>query len=457
MNIKRQEAPSLDLGYKQIIKLSLPTVVAHFAILLIGIADLYFIGKFGAQAITAVAIGVSVWWAIAYFFDGLRSAMVVLVANSLGKMDTLAITKLLNSGLFLALVSGFIFLLLSTPIANVICSNISDDPEVVRMSSEFLQYLLPTAPFCFVMFVAEGFFRGLCNVRIPMIIAITVTATSIFLDWVFIAGNLGFTSMGVKGAAMATAIAHIIGGILGFTFIVMNKESRSYFLPDAGAQRHLVQYAKVAFDTGTYSGLLQVALIGFTALLKNVGTTAQAANQIANEVFNISFLPPMGYMVTASILTSMLVGRNQQQLVFSTVKRILFISLGSVSVMSVFSYIFADQVAHFFSPIDHAVATLAAQAIKIAAINQVLCAISLVLRGALIGLGYTVFVRYCGIISSFFFFLPTAYIFVNVLGYGLNGGYIALTLWTAFVLALFLPVFWLHTNKVASNHQTNKA
>lgn len=444
---------TLDLSFGNIIKLSLPTVIAHFAVLLIGIIDLYFVGKFGAQAITAVAIGVSVWWAIAYFFDGLRSAMVVLVANSLGKMDTLGIAKLLNSGLFLALLSGFVFLLLANPIAYVICSNISDDPEVVRLSTEFLQYLLPTAPFCFIMFVAEGFFRGLCNVRLPMLLAITVTATSVFLDWVLIPGNLGCAPMGVKGAAIATAFSNIVGGVLGFILILWNKESRSYFLPDIGAQRHLVQYAKVAFDTGTYSGLLQIALIGFTALLKNLGTEAQAANQIANEVFNISFLPPMGYMVTASILTSMLVGRSQQELVTGTVFKILTISISSVSVMSVFSYLFAHQVALFFSPIDIKVAILASQAIKIAAVNQILCSMSLVLRGALIGLGYTTFVRYVGIVSSFFFFLPTAYVLVNVMGYGLNGGYIALTLWTLFVLILFIPAFWIHTKRTCVNNQ----
>ena len=189
-------------------------------------------------------------------------------------------------------------------------------------------------------------------------------------------------------------------------------------------------------------------MLVFTAFLKDTGTVAQAANQVANEVFNISFLPPMGYMVTASMLVSTLVGRGQFQLVGSVVRKMLIISLGSVSVISIFSFFFSYKIAVFFSPADVEVALLASRAIKIAAVNQVLCSLSLVFRGALLGLGKSTFVRYCGILATLFFFLPLAYYFVITCHYGLEGGYVAFTLWTFFVLMLFAPAFYYYAKKL---------
>lgn len=439
---KNMQGKIYNIGFGRILSLSIPTLIAHFAVLFIGLVDLYFVGKLGPAAITATSIGVLVWWTIAYFFDGLRSAMVVLVANSHGKNDLLTISRLLNVGLLIAMLAGIAFLLGSNYLATRICGYLSTDPTVLCLGIEFLTFLLPATAFCFVMYVIEGFFRGIGNVKIPMIIAIVVSASSAFFDYVFIDGHFGFMPMGVKGAAIATAGAHVLGGLVGLLFLFFHNDAHGFFLPDAGVGSQLVKYAKVAFDTGIYSGLVQLAMIVFTGMLQRSGTVAQAANQIANEVFNISFLPPLAFMVTVSMMVSNLLGRGLLSDIRIVIFRVLVLSIGLVSIMSVFSFYFAMELATFFSPVNIDVAKLAARAIQIAAINQVFCSITMVLRGALIGLGRTIFVRYIGIGATIFFFLPVAYFFVSWLDCGLLGGYVALTLWTIFVLIFFAPATW---------------
>ena len=49
--------------------------------------------------------------------------------------------------------------------------------------------------------------RATERVRIPMIASIVSVATNLFLNWVFIYGNLGFPAMGIRGAALATTCA----------------------------------------------------------------------------------------------------------------------------------------------------------------------------------------------------------------------------------------------------------
>ena len=49
--------------------------------------------------------------------------------------------------------------------------------------------------------------RATERVKIPMIASVVSVATNLFLNWVFIYGNLGFPAMGIRGAALATTCA----------------------------------------------------------------------------------------------------------------------------------------------------------------------------------------------------------------------------------------------------------
>ncbi len=436
-----------SVSYASIFRISLPIIGSSLSVLFIGLVDLYFVGRLSAAAIMATSIGVSVWWTIAYFFDGIRSSMAVMVSSKMGRNSPELLQGLLNSGIFLATTSGLIFAILSPQIASFTANFVSCDAEVITLSEQFLKILLPCAPLCFIMFAVEGFFRGIGEPFVATILSGVVLIVSIILDVLLINGRLGFSPMGALGAAWATSIAHAIGGIGSILFILFRKKSKIHIAPFAGFLGFFRKFAKSSFDVGLYSGSVNLAMLLFTAFLKKSGTVVQAAHQVAYEIFNIAFLLPMAFMVTASILVGFFIGRNDYDFAKESFTKILKFALILTGFVSIFTFVFASNLANFFAESDAEVVALATLAIKIITINQLLSAIALCLRGALIGLGCTSFVRYIGLAIPVVVFIPLSYLFIVVLNGGIIGGYIALTTWTFVTCLAFGPKLYLEFKK----------
>ena len=73
------------------------------------------------------------------------------------------------------------------------------------------------------------------RVRIPLYGSIASVGVNIFLNWVLIFGNLGFTAMGVKGAALATLIAQFCN----ISVIIILAKIKKYMERDYGKRRIL--------------------------------------------------------------------------------------------------------------------------------------------------------------------------------------------------------------------------
>lgn len=72
--------------------------------------------------------------------------------------------------------------------------------------------------------------RDTGQVRIPLVVSIVATLTNTFFNWVFIYGNLGAPSLGVRGAAIATVIARTVELLIYFA-VCSKKRPAFIFMP----------------------------------------------------------------------------------------------------------------------------------------------------------------------------------------------------------------------------------
>ncbi|MBP2666606.1 MAG: hypothetical protein H6Q76_1586, partial [Firmicutes bacterium] len=147
------------------------------------------------------------------------------------------------------------------------------------------------------------------------------------------------------------------------------------------------------------------------------------------QIFNLAYLPSIGFLITASILVPRLVEHETNYLLKPTVNRICWMSLGVICLTSGTLFLSASAVSRFFSPTDAIVAEQATQTLKLVCCGQLFSSVYMVLRGALTGCRDTRFIIYEGLLSSYLIFLPLAYLFAIQLGYGVYGGYMAFLLW----------------------------
>ena len=79
------------------------------------------------------------------------------------------------------------------------------------------------APLALILYMIHSLFRGYGRTDIPMIIAVITNIFNVVGDYVLVYGKWGFPSLGVSGAAWATAGAHILGFVIAMWFLLSGR------------------------------------------------------------------------------------------------------------------------------------------------------------------------------------------------------------------------------------------
>lgn len=415
-------------SYKQISKLAFPVIAAQSVILLNGMIDLAFIGPYGTDAIAAISIANALCATLFNFLEGFRLGTTVLIAKASVEKNEIKLMAIVNTGLFLAAIIGILFIVSSSYISNTVY-DIAGNEQMKYHGVDYLKVWLWTMPFILSSYVLIGLFRGLGDTITPLYSTFFICLLNILFNYILVCGGFGFPSIGVKGAAWGTLLANMAGLLLTIGLVLKKPVTKQYIQLKQPFFKHVPEYISLAVDVGLNMGFTLLALLIFVWLMKPLGTTALAVHQITLQVFNFAYLPGIGFLIAASILTPKLLSNQQNGLFLPTVERICKMSFSVIIVISSLIFICSPMISIFFSPVDQLVAEQASQTIKLVCVGQLFSSIYMVMRGVLTGCNDTRFIVYEGWISGYMIFLPLAYYFAVQAGYGIYGGYVAFLLW----------------------------
>lgn len=428
------------ISYKKICKIALPVTISQASIILNGMIDLAFLGGFGTDIIAAASICNITSSTIYNFLEGIRTATTIMISKANAEKAKRNMSSILNVSLVNALIIGIIVALI-TPFFSKLLYSLLSTEDVAVYGVKYMTIWLSAAPFTLIFYAGVGFFRGLGDTVTPLYITIFNFLVNFIGDIVFV--KLGF---GANGIAAATLISYIIGSIVTLITLKVKKSTRDYFRLKESIKGKVKEYVALSFQIGFNTGFMNMALMFFVSIMSTQGTEIVAAHQIAFQVFLITYLPAMGFLVSASILVPQLLALQKKKLIGATVFRIVKVSFLFVLIISAIVYTFSNNIAAFFSPNDLVVVERASEALKIVSVIQLSTSIYMVIRGALTGCKDTKFMMYEGIISGYLIFLILAYIFVCKMNYGIKGGYYAFLIWALSDCIFFISRF-LYINK----------
>src|SRR5687768_18139961 len=84
-------------GFRQelaaMVRLSVPVVTVQCGLMAMGVADVAMVGRLGAEAIAAVALGNVYFFSVAIFGQGVLMALDPIMAQAIGAGDDIAIAR----------------------------------------------------------------------------------------------------------------------------------------------------------------------------------------------------------------------------------------------------------------------------------------------------------------------------------------------------------------------------
>ena len=194
----------------------MPNIVSNITVPLLGMVDLAMMGHLDDPVyIGAIALGGIIFNIIYHSFAFLRMGSSGFTAQAFGAKNDRDVSLVLIRSLLVAAGLAVLLLLLQYPIQWVAFRLLDGSEEVKNLARQYFYIRIFAAPATLALYAFYGWFLGLQNARIPMILAITVNAVNICLNFVFIYG-FGMKSDGV---ALASVLAQYTGLLLALVFL----------------------------------------------------------------------------------------------------------------------------------------------------------------------------------------------------------------------------------------------
>ena len=192
-----------------------PMILSNISVPLLGMVDTGVTGHLESSTyLGAVAIGATIFGFLYTGMNFLRMGTTGIAAQRFGANDNDGLRVSLGQAVIVALLIAFALIAAQRPIGQLAMNLLGPDAAVETHALQYFSIRIWSAPATLANFALIGWFIGLQNARVPLLIFLTINITNIVLDLWFVL-SLG---MKVDGVALASVIAEYTGLLVGLAF-----------------------------------------------------------------------------------------------------------------------------------------------------------------------------------------------------------------------------------------------
>ena len=306
------------------------------------------------------------------------------------------------------------------PAAGRVLGLLDHAPEVRRLMTDYLALRLWSGGAAIGLEALGNYYGGLGNTRLPMRASVAAMILNVGGNWLLIDGNLGAPAMGVRGAALASALSTGVA-FLGLLAVFLAEGRRATARAPLQA-RELGRMLRFGVPSGLNWFFEFFAFMFFVnVVVGGLGTTPLAALMAVIQVNSFSFMPAFGLASAGAILVGQAIGAGARDEVPRLV-RLTFAATGTWQAAVGLAYLAVPSV--IFAPFARDPASAEAllatgtRMLALSAAWQVFDATVATLAESLRAAGDTAFTLWARLAVAWLIFVPGSWITVRRLGGG---------------------------------------
>lgn len=314
---------------KSMLAIALPIALQNLITSSVNMVDTLMISSLGQTSIAAVGLANQFFFFFILITFGINSGSSIFIAQYWGKEDVTSIRKVLGLALSISILVGIVFTLTAIFFPNIIMKLLIDEPEVIRIGSDYLRIVaisyIPTA----VAFAYSVALRTTGKPSIPMKISAISFVTNTVFNYILIFGKLGVPAMGVKGAAWGTVIARVVE--LCVTFYAVYAKGG---VLAAGVKELLswnknfaCKYLKTTYPVILAEGAWSLGQVMYSIAYAKLGEEATAAIQITNTIQNVFFVLVRGMANACTVMIGSKIGSGDEDEAYEYAKNFMALSI----------------------------------------------------------------------------------------------------------------------------------
>lgn len=271
--------------FTRLLAIAVPLILSNVINQVQMLIDRIFLGQANTLYMAVLGNSSSPLWTTMSVCFSIATGASILISQSVGAKDDkkkeeysgalLKYSHILPFALFLLWFFG------SRPVFRLL--GVSD--KLIGMCADYARYSSPVFLLLGLGCSFTVIFQTSNHTKHLAIWSVLRSAFNIFLDWLLIFGNLGFPAMGIKGAALGTAIAEYLGGLyLTFAYFKSGKLGTRPSMPavkEAKVKSYLIS-ARLGINTALEDFCWNLGNLAIIRILNSI-------NELAAGIYSIIF------------------------------------------------------------------------------------------------------------------------------------------------------------------------
>jgi len=411
---------------RAILLLAIPMVLELVMESLFVCANLFFISRLGANAISIAGTTESVITFAYSVSIGLSVSASSIISRRIGeqKLKTAGLTAM--QVIYLGLAISIVISGVSCLFSQEIVAWMGLSAELIQEGNLFCQIMFGSTLFIILRITINGIFRGSGDAALAMRTLWLSNGLNIVLCPVLIFGWGPVPALGLTGAAIATALARITGVgyqgwylLRGKTIITIGKKQ---LLLVPAIMKKIVKQA----TGGTLQYMIPASSWLFMIkIVSHFGANALAGYIIAQRVASVATMPAWGIGNAAGVLTGQNLGAKQPERAVQTVWKAGSANMCFLIVVAIGWFVAARPIVSLFSDVPEVIG-YSILYIRFISIAYILLGYTMVIARSLNAAGDIRQVSLLYILMFYITQLPLAWLLGIVLNWGPQGIFIAI-------------------------------
>lgn len=415
-----------------IVMLAWPILLEQVLVSLVQAVDTAMVGSLGANATASVAISHSPNMLINGVIMALGVGFTSLIARSVGAGNLTRAKLLVRQSILVVFAICIPMTAVMYSLARLIPLWMGGAPDILDTAATYNKILALSLLFRGITIILTAIYRGYGDSKTPMVINILVNLINVVCNYfmiypsrtiMFLGASIPMFGLGwgVAGAAVATSLSGVFGGLALLVLTFVRKTELQISLRDgfAPSKRELSSVIRISLPAMLERFTMSGAFILIASTVASLGTAAVAAQNLAATAESLSFMPGFAFGTAVTTLFGQSLGAKRTDLAARYVTLTIRIGSFVMFFMSLLLFFAAVPIMGLFTP-DEEVIRMGSELLRILAIIQVPQMIAMVYSGALKGSGDTKSPFLIALISMWGVRLLGAMICVHVLGLGLT-------------------------------------
>ncbi|MEM1248078.1 MAG: MATE family efflux transporter [Acidobacteriota bacterium] len=272
-----------------------PMTLGVLAVISVGLADAYFVGRLGEAPLAAIGFVFPVTIALTSLGIGLSAGANATISQALGRRDEEAAQRIAAHVTVVTLVLGLVVMLLGWWSVGPLFRALGAEPELLSLIEEYMVVWYAGFPLLAGALVVNAAIRAHGNTALPAALMSLNAVFNVGLDPVLIWGWGPIEPQGVAGAAQATVIAFAVSLLVSLWPVLNRLEvTRPGAFLEPGYGQSLADVGAVGAPAALANAINPAGLAVLTAIVAQFGSAAVAGFGAAGRIESFAMVPLLG-------------------------------------------------------------------------------------------------------------------------------------------------------------------